>query len=173
MAVWYEVEKTEQGFYDFLECNWEFHDFRIEKVEYTSKKDMVEIFLKYDTGVEGVLLRFVGIQDMHIITERDYEADWICESSIIGIKNNMLIWLDNWNLDAEHMDELEQAKICTTWVEAEWLFWAVTDAEGNPVEMPADRIDQEWEVYGTVERKHFNLKEFKGNWDVLLRTYFW
>ena len=32
MAVWYEVEKSEAGINDFLDCNWGFHDFRPELV---------------------------------------------------------------------------------------------------------------------------------------------
>ena len=38
-------------------------------------------------------------------------------------------------------------------MKAERLFWAVTDAEGNPVEMPQNRMDQVWNVYGVTEEK--------------------
>lgn len=49
MAKWYEVEKTEKGIKEFMECNWEFHDFRAVKIQYVPGMDMVEIFLQYDT----------------------------------------------------------------------------------------------------------------------------
>ncbi|MBD5083282.1 MAG: hypothetical protein HDT34_03880 [Clostridiales bacterium] len=49
MAVWYEVEKTEKGIENFLESNWVFHDFTLERIEYITEKDLVEIFLRYDT----------------------------------------------------------------------------------------------------------------------------
>lgn len=74
MGIWYEVERTKKGIENFLECNWEFHDFRVEKIMYVPGKDMVEIFLKYDTGREGVLLRFAWIKDMHINTQCDFDA---------------------------------------------------------------------------------------------------
>ena len=32
MAVWYEVEHSEKGIHNFMECNWHFHDFKIECV---------------------------------------------------------------------------------------------------------------------------------------------
>lgn len=32
MGVWYEVEKTPNGINDFMECNWEFHDFTIDRI---------------------------------------------------------------------------------------------------------------------------------------------
>ena len=32
MAVWYEVEKSQAGIKNFLDSNWSFHDFRIEKI---------------------------------------------------------------------------------------------------------------------------------------------
>ena len=38
MEKWYEVEKTEKGIKEFLECNWEFHDFRAIKIEYVPGK---------------------------------------------------------------------------------------------------------------------------------------
>lgn len=34
MAIWYEVEKSEDGIYNFLECNWRFHNFSIDKIKY-------------------------------------------------------------------------------------------------------------------------------------------
>lgn len=172
MPIWYEVEKTEKGFRDFLDSNWSFHDFRPERVTYIPGKDMVEIFLLYDTRDEGVLLRFAWIHGVHINTERDYDAEWLNGSVIIGLDNDSLIWLDDdgWGEHSkEHLDELKQH---TTWVEADRLFWAITDANGNPIEMPADRIDQTWEIYGRKEFKHFDLKPFCGDWADILKPWY-
>lgn len=47
MAIWYELEKTPDGIRNFLESNWHFHDFRLESIEYTAGKDMVEVLLMY------------------------------------------------------------------------------------------------------------------------------
>lgn len=107
MAVWYEVEKSEAGINDFLDCNWGFHDFRPELVSYVPGKDMVEIFLKYDTMREGVRLRFAWIHDMHINTQRDYDAEWIYDSTLIRLENNAFIWLDEEG-DKNDIDDLKK-----------------------------------------------------------------
>lgn len=57
MAVWYEVEKNTEGIYNFLECNWCFHDFWIDKIEYHRTEKIVEIFMKYDELKGSVILR--------------------------------------------------------------------------------------------------------------------
>lgn len=88
MAIWYELEKSPGGIRDFLESNWHFHDFRLENIEYTAGKDMVEVFLVYDTGEEGVLLRFAWIHDLHIQTGRDYAADWISVAPSFSSRTN-------------------------------------------------------------------------------------
>lgn len=168
MAIWYEVEKTEKGINEFMECNWEFHDFRAEKVEYIPGMDMVEIFLRYDCGGQGVLLRFAWIEDMHINTQHDYDAEWIFGSTLLLREKERLIWLDEECTEAD----LEETKRYATWVESERLFFAITDREGNPVEMPEDRIHQVWHTDGKAEEKHFDLKEFTGKWDLILRPYY-
>lgn len=93
MAIWYKVEKTEQGIKDFLDCNWGFHDFRIERVEYVAGNDMIEIFLRYDTGKEGVRLRFTGLSGVHIYVNLDYEADWLYDTTLLlrddGVSNGL------------------------------------------------------------------------------------
>lgn len=50
----------------------------------------------------------------------------------------------------------------TTWAEAERIFWAVTDENGHPVEMPQNRIHQIWNTYGKIEEKDFELQAFHG-----------
>ncbi len=168
MGIWYEVERTKKGIENFLECNWEFHDFRVEKIMYVPGKDMVEIFLKYDTGREGVLLRFAWIKDMHINTQCDFDAAWISGSSLLLLENDVLIWMDE---EFEETD-MEECRRYATWVEAERLFWAVTDEEGNPVELPEDRVNQVWNTNGKEEEKHFELKEFTDKWDNILKPYY-
>lgn len=172
MAIWFEVQKSKEGIENFLNINWEFHDFRLKKIEYIPGKDLVEIFLKYDTKTEGVLLRFAWIHGVGINTKRDYDAEWMNGSVAILRENNSVIWLDDdtWGDEsAEHLDELKKY---TTWVEAERIFWAVTDAEGNPVEMPENRIRQTWVTYGKEEEKIFEIQEFTGDWDAILKPYY-
>lgn len=172
MAVWYEVEKSEYGITHFLDSNWGFHDFRPEKVEYVPGKDMVEIFLKYDTGDQGVLLRFVWIHDMHINTQRDYDSEWLSGSVAFILENGTFIWLDDDCWGEKSILHLGEIKAYTTWVESERIMWAITDADGNPVEMPLDRKDQVWNVDGKQIEKHFDLKAFQGNWELILRPWY-
>ena len=61
----------------------------------------------------------------------------------------------------EHIEELKQS---SSWIHAERLIWATTDKYGNPTELPADKIDQTWDIYGKIEHHHFDLtpcKDFK------------
>ena len=39
---------------------------------------------------------------------------------------------------------------------------AVTDADGNPTEMPPDKIDRVRHVYYKTERHHFDLTPYEG-----------
>lgn len=162
MAIWYEVEKSQTGIKNFLDSNWSFHDFRIEKIEYIPSRDMVEMFLKYDTQTEGVLLRFLGVHDVSIAVPDDYEADYIFGCSVFRQENNSLIWLND---EVNCEEQLDKVKQFATWVKAQRIIWAITDGDGNPIEMPTERIDQVWNIWGKIEEKHFDLKEFDGDWD--------
>ena len=76
MAVWYQVEKTEEGLQQFLESNCEFHDYRIERVDYHAAEDYTDVYLAYDTGTEGVLIRFLGMIRLTIPLGRLYAGAW-------------------------------------------------------------------------------------------------
>ena len=76
--------------------------------------------------------------------------------------------MDCDDFDVRNANEFEDVRCCGTWVEAERLFWAITDGEGNLVEMPQSRIDQTWHIYNEIEHKHFELHEFQGNWEAVL-----
>ena len=155
MAIWYKVEKTEQGIKDFLDCNWGFHDFRIERVEYVAGHDMVEIFLRYDTGKEGVRLRFVGLSGVHISVNLDYREAWLYNTTLLLGDDGDLQWLA---ADDVSETEAENPTFCT-WVKSREMTWAVTDGEGQPVEMPIDRLNQVWHDYGKIIEKHFQFQE--------------
>ena len=168
MAIWYEIEKNEKSIEDFLDCNWGFHDFREQSIRYVPGMDMVEIFLQYDTRKEGVLLRFAWIHDLHINTQKDYDADWIYNSMLKIVDKTLFLWMD------EEDDDIDEMKKFATWVEAERIFWAVTDGDGNPVEMPLDRIEQirEDSITKKKMKKHFEMAEFHGAWETILRPYY-
>ena len=110
MTIWYELEKSPEGIRNFLESNWHFHDFRLESIEYTAGKDMVEVLLMYDSGEEGVLLRFTCIHDLHIQTGRDYEADWIMESILIQLEEGSIMWVERGDFDVEDASQFEAVR---------------------------------------------------------------
>lgn len=158
MAIWYMVEQSTQGIKDFMECNWSFHDFRIERVSFIPGKDCVELFLLYDTRKDGVLLRFLNPHGMSVNVDIDYEADWLLGASLMK-EDDTILWIaaDNIDLDNEYLEDLKKH---LTWIQAEKLIWAVSDGNGKPVEMPATRLNQIWNDYGVKIEKHFQFKEF-------------
>lgn len=158
MAIWYEVDQSHQGMKDFMECNWSFHDFRIERVSFLPGKGYVELFLMYDTRKEGVLLRFLNPHGMNVDMDNDYEADWLFGASLIK-EGNSLFWIAADCIDGDN-EYLEDLKKHMTWVQADALIWAVTDSYGSPVECPSTRMDQIWNVYGEKIEKHFRFKKF-------------
>ena len=167
MAIWYEVEKTEDGIKNFLDSNWGFHDFRMHYFFYDIANNKVDIFLKYDTDAEGVLLRFVGIDTFNVSTERDWHVDWI-SGSTMSIIDDHFIWLDDDSWGDNSQEHINDIKQYATWVISDRVFWAITDAEGKTVEMPKERIHQTWRIYDKIEEKYFRLNEFNGNWNDVL-----
>lgn len=153
MSIWYNVNATEQGIADFLDCNWGFHDFRIERITYIPKSEMCEIFLKYDTGKEGVILRFSKLRDMFIHIDEDYECDWIFGSTLLLRKNGAMRWIATDDFPPEKLVPCTFA----TWVEADQLIWAITDGDGQTIEMPSERLHQVWNDDGKRIEKHFTF----------------
>ncbi len=158
MAIWYKVKKTAEGLKQFLECNWEFHDFRIESVAYHARGDYTEVYLAYDTGEEGVMLRFVGMVRVNLPLGEYYADAWLCGSGAFVTERDTIIWAPGDDYDFDTEEGRLNAMTEVGWIEAVDLCWAVTDAKGTPVEMPADRIDQVWVTYGVKSYHHFELE---------------
>jgi len=161
MAVWYEVEHSETGIRNFMECNWHFHDFKIERVTYLSDSRTAEFFLKYDELEGSVILRFMDVHSMQINTK----ADMGCTRDIMGsvlllLENGQFLWIDDDSWGEQSMDHTEDLKKGSSWVQAGRLIWAVTDSSGNPAELGAEKIDQTWSVWGKIEHHHFDLTPF-------------
>ena len=165
MAVWYEVLHSKKDIYNFMECNWHFHDFRIERVSYIPDSNTAELFLKYDELEGSVVLRFVGVISMsvNIQVEFGYVND-IMGSVLLLTEKGQFIWIadDSWgDQSVEHIEELKKN---SSWIESERLIWATTDKDGIPTELPVDKIDQTWNIYGKIKHRHFDLtpcKDFK------------
>lgn len=160
MAIWHKVSKDANGIREFMECNWYFHDFRIERVSYIPGKEMAEIFMMYDTGREGILLKFIGTHGMNIDINPygDYGADWLYGTTLLLKENNRLQWLA-----ADDLTQEELIAPPVTWVESDEIIWAVTDSNGHPIPLPNDRLNQVWNHYGKVIEKHFSFSEWKGS----------
>lgn len=159
MGIWYQVEKTEKGINDFLDCHWGFHDFRIERIAFLPAQDVAEVFLQYDTRKEGVLLRFCNPSGININVDVDYDVDWLYGTSLLLRENSNLLWIaadDITELNEYFRDVLKGI----TWVEASQLIWAVTDGNGVPVELPDSRINQVWNSWGKQVEKHFTFLEY-------------
>ncbi len=164
MAIWYEVAHTEEGIRNFLECNWEFHDFTIGRFSYDMENKSAELFMRYDENEGSVLLRFLNVEGMRVEAEVDggYPVNWIMGSVLLLLDNGNFLWIDDdgdKNPDAAAIAELKQ---CYDWVQAGRILWAVTDAEGNPTEMPPDKINQVGHVYGKVVHRHYDLTPYEG-----------
>lgn len=162
MAIWYEVEHSQKGIHDFMECNSHFHDFTIERILYMPDQYTVELFLKYDELEGSVILRFLGVHAMNI----GIQVDCGCPCMILGsvlllLDNGHFLWIDDDWWGDQSIDHIEELKEGASWIQAERLIWETTDSNGNPTELPADKIDQIWNIYGKTEHHHFDLTPLK------------
>lgn len=157
MAIWYEVEKTEDGMHDFMECNWRFHDFMIQNVVYDPEERVVELFLRYQPIRESIRLRFMGVHAMRVIVESRDGYLFEIEESFLFLQNGMFLWIDGGDLGEYGEFDIDEIKKQNSWVEAERIVWAVCDETGAPREMPPGKEDQVWTVYGKTEQHHFTL----------------
>lgn len=162
MAIWYEVEHSKEGIYNFMECNCCFHDFAIERVNYTPEENTVELFLKYSTMEDSIILRFLNVESLNVTVRaiKRY-TDEIFLSVLFLLDNGHFLWIDDdhgWGEDSYlHIEEL---KADSSWIEAERIIWAVTDKDGRPTELPDDKIDQTWDICGKIEHHHFSLTPY-------------
>lgn len=115
--------------------------------------------MKYDELEGSVMLRFIGVHEVNIvIPEDDYDTE-LMGSTLILSDDNTFTWIDS----DDSPDEIEEMKQYCTWIQADRILWAVTDENGSPAELPSDKIDQTWWVWGKTEYKHFSLKEYSGD----------
>lgn len=164
MAIWYEVEHTEEGIRNFLDCNWGFHDFTIGRFSFDPEKKTAELFMRYDENEGSVLLRFLNVEGMRVEAEVDggYPVYWIMDSILLLLDNGQFLWIDDDDEKNPDAARIAKLKTCCDWVQAGRIIWAVTDKEGNPMEMPPEKIDQVWHVYEKEERHHFDLTPYEG-----------
>ena len=158
MAIWYEVEHSESGIYNFMECNSRFHDFKIARVSYDPDRYTVELFLLYDELERSIILRFINVQEMYVSMENSFGFMNEIEGSVLLLtENGQFLWITDDIWGDQSKDHIEELKEEASWVQAERIIWAMTDSRGLPSELPADMIDQTWMIYGKEEHHHFEL----------------
>lgn len=127
--MWNEI-KTDQDIHDFLEKFYYFHDDCIKEIRYISgayndrgmyvvnDRREVEILLQ---GYTGVILKFVGVEKMHLAP---VSPDYTCEilEATIFRKNGKMYWAN----DRPDPDSIEH--YTDTWICAQQLFWCEIDA---------------------------------------------
>ena len=161
MAIWYEVEHSEKGIYNFMECNWCFHDFKIERVSYLPD-NTAELFLKYDELEGSVILRFIGVHSMNVTVQAEYGyTSDIMGSVLLLLENGQFLWINDDSWGDQSIEHIEDLKKEASWIQAKRIIWATTDKYGNPTDLPADKIDQTWCIYGKTEHHHFDLTPLK------------
>ncbi len=164
MAIWYEVEHSETGVSNFMECNWHFHDFAIERVNYLPDRCTAELFLKYDAMEGSVILRFLDVRAMNVAIEAEAGLrNDIMGSVLLLLENGQFLWADDDTWGEQSYDHIQELKQDSSWVQAERILWAVTDSLGNPTELPTDKIDQTWHIWGEIRHRHFDLTPYKGD----------
>lgn len=159
MAVWYTADASEAGRKAFLDFHRRFCGFRIGHAVTDAEQQQTDLFLQYD-AYRGVLLRFLGVTGVHIPPEKPTDA-WIAGASLIQAEEGFLIWYDCDEMDYGNEKDREKILQEACWICAAKLIWAVTDAAGNPVEMPEDRLDQTWEDYAVTTHHHFEFVPYE------------
>ncbi len=161
MAVWFEVEKTDSGIRDFLDCLLNFHEYKIDKVKYDSDIFNAEVFFKYDSLGGSIILRFLKVPYMNVaVTTHSGLAQEINGVVLLLLDNGNFLWIDDDRFGDKSSEHIEELKSDSSWIEAERIIWAVTDENGNPSEMPDYFINQTFDTYGKKESRHFDLKPY-------------
>ena len=161
MAIWYEVEKTDSGIRSFLDCVANFHDYKIERVQYDPDNYNAEVFFKYDELDGSIILRFLGVPNMNVaVISHSGLSDEIWGAVLLQLDNGNLLWIDDDRFGDKSAEHIEELKKDSSWIEARRIIWAVTDENGNPAEMPDYMIDQTWNIYGKISYHHFDLKPY-------------
>ena len=130
--------ETEAELNDLLDMFWGFHDFRIEKVEYSAAPDRIDVLLEYDTHDIHILLRFVGNVSMNFIPGQEYGADWLMGATLGIGKNRQVVWA---GADDLSINELPDDVL---WVSSDKLRYAYLGNDGQPKPLPDDILHQVW-----------------------------
>ena len=133
---------------------WGFHDFKIEKVNYTSSKDQIDLFLEYDTHEFSVLLRFIGNVSMNFQPVQDYDVDWMTGSLIGKNKKGQIVWAGADDIDAKDLPD------DVLWIAGDSLCYLYLDKDGVSQKLPEDMIHQIWNSLNFETGKYDEIEKF-------------
>lgn len=148
MAEWYVVRSLDNSAEQFLHMFWEFHDFRIIKVNYEAEFDRVDVIFEYDDRELRLLLRFEGNVQMYV-APNDFEADWISGAAIFS-KENQIRWMNCETDELEFVD----GKYDITFFQADRILWSIIDKKYNHLPIPDDFLHQKWSVLNYKTMKY-------------------
>lgn len=119
MDRWIRVGNYEEDTQYVLQLFWEFHDFRIQNINYSPEQDRVDLVLEYGTDGPRLQLRFTGISDFNFVPSYDYPSDWLIGASLFITDSDEFIWVADIGVNRED----QVARYCT-WVKSKELHFA-------------------------------------------------
>lgn len=137
---WYCAE-TESELAELLEMFWEFHDFRIEQIDYSAAEDRIDLRLEYDTHDIRVLLRFVDCAYMNFESGRWYPADWLQGASLGLRSQGQIVWAADDGIDPLNLPNN------VLWISGFAFSYAMLDEQGRPTAIPESIVHQEYRGY--------------------------
>ncbi len=167
MKNWYAAS-TDEELAEFLEMFWEFHDFRIQCIVFSPRRDCVSLVLEYDSYIQDggyrlrLLLRFVEEVECWLQSPwEDYYVDYIGGATLYKGNDGKITWLP---CEPYECPDSLPSKGCR-YIKARNLQWAVIDNDGKPVPIPEDLrlstveiLNTETGLYEEV-RKEFHPRE--------------
>ena len=164
MDKWYKIIPDVKYCSEILELFCDLHDYIIENIKYDYNANTIEVFFEYDTHREGVILRFKGIDEFHIIAP-DRDAPHLSGAKIIVTTDNHFLW---YNDDSElSKDEIKKTQ-WLTWIQAidiHFAFVNIINGEKIIEALSEEQINPIWHVlnYDTMQyqdiQKHFTVYE--------------
>ena len=133
--------ETEEELTDLLDMFWGFHDFRVERIEYSAAEDRIDLFLENDTHQYRVVLRFEGGAYLNFWPGYYYPADWLQGASLGIGGRGRIVWA-----------AYEGADLCNPsnhvlWVSGDTFSCAMLDEDGLPIAVPDNVVHQEYRGY--------------------------
>jgi hypothetical protein len=81
--------------------------------------------------------------EFNIVPPNDDYDDYLMGTVLTLSDDNNLLWLADDSYPQEQANEIQKY---ATWIKSNQIIWAVTDQNGNPAEMPDNKINQIWQL---------------------------